>query len=139
MKKLVTIACSGLIGVATLLLTGCETDSIYDNNLTITPASVSLHNGDYADFAASGGSNYTWNLPNQSWGFLSNVTGPNTSYNSAEPDDNHNYDDHNSAAPDRYNYNHNYNDYDDNLNNDNNGSRPPDPIVGQSCVTQMRA
>jgi hypothetical protein len=78
-KKLVTVTCFSLVWAATFLLPGCENDSD-DSGLTITPNLVSLHNGDYADFTVSGGSNYTWSLQNPSWGTLSYVAGPTTRY-----------------------------------------------------------
>jgi hypothetical protein len=80
MKKLVIGACFGLIGAATLLLTSCETESVSNNNLTVTPSSVGLRNGDTAVFTASGGFDYTWSLQTPSWGSLSAVTGPTTTY-----------------------------------------------------------
>jgi hypothetical protein len=80
MKKLITVACFCLFGVATLLQTGCETESVSNNDLTITPSSVGLRNGDTAVFTASGGFDYTWSLQTPSWGSLSAVTGPTTTY-----------------------------------------------------------
>ena len=80
MKKLVIIACFSLIAAATLLLPGCETDSVSKNDLTITPSSIGLHNGDSTVFTASGGFDYTWSLQNPSWGALSDLTGPTTRY-----------------------------------------------------------
>ena len=80
MKKLITVACFCLFGAATLLQTGCETESVSNNDLTITPSSIGLRNGDTAVFTASGGFDYSWSLQNPSWGTLSALTGPTTTY-----------------------------------------------------------
>jgi hypothetical protein len=80
MKKLIAVACFGLIGAVILLLASCETESVSNNDLTITPSSVGLRNGDTAVFTASGGFDYTWSLQNPTWGSLSAVTGPTTIY-----------------------------------------------------------
>ena len=80
MKKVATVACFALIGITALLLTGCETESVKNNDLAISPSSVGLHKDETTEFTASGGFDYTWSLQNPSWGVLSQVTGPTTVY-----------------------------------------------------------
>lgn len=80
MKKLLPAFCFVFATVVALILTSCETESVKNNDVTITPVSIGLHNGEYADFTASGGYDYSWSLQNPSWGVLSNLTGPTTRY-----------------------------------------------------------
>jgi len=70
----------GLPVVAGLLFSGCETESVANNDLRISPSSVGLYKDQYADFTASGGYEYTWSLENPTWGVLSSLTGPTTRY-----------------------------------------------------------
>ena len=80
MKKLVLAFCFAFMAVAAFVFTGCETESVANNDLNITPVSIGLHDGEYADFTASGGFDYNWSLQNPSWGVLSDLTGPTTRY-----------------------------------------------------------
>jgi hypothetical protein len=80
MKNHVLTLCFVFVIVAAVVFSGCETASVSNDDLTITPVSTGLHNGEYADFTASGGFDYTWSLQNPTWGVLSNLTGPTTRY-----------------------------------------------------------
>jgi large repetitive protein len=79
-RRLVTVLCVVPAVVAGLLVSSCETESVANNDLTISPASIGLYKNQYADFTASGGFEYTWSLANPSWGVLSNLTGPTVRY-----------------------------------------------------------
>ncbi len=67
---------------ATLLWSGCEVDSVSDNNLRIDPATATLRINESREFTASGGFEYTWTLENEEWGTLSARTGNRVVYTS---------------------------------------------------------
>lgn len=83
----------GLLVSATVgLLTGCETESVGDSAVSISPVSIGLKNGEVADFTASGGYEYSWSLADESKGLLSSRTGPTVRYTDRyEPETNSTY------------------------------------------------
>lgn len=48
----------------------------------MTPSSATLQSGQWADFTASGGYEYTWSLENEGWGVLSSRHGMTVRYTS---------------------------------------------------------
>ncbi|OVE76210.1 hypothetical protein BVX97_02130 [bacterium E08(2017)] len=67
-----------------LVFTGCDTESVDENNVAITPGSATIAVGESVTFTASGGFEYEWSLANSpdEWGSLSNTKGPSTTYTS---------------------------------------------------------
>jgi hypothetical protein len=80
MKKLAPALCGIFVIAVMLATTGCETESVNNNDVSITPVSIGLYVNQYADFTASGGYDYKWSLQNPTWGVLSDFTGPTTRY-----------------------------------------------------------
>jgi hypothetical protein len=73
----------GLAGLlcALLLAAGCEVESS-TADVNITPSSATLHHGESRTFTANGGYEYRWSLKEPTWGMLSTLTGPETTYTS---------------------------------------------------------
>ncbi len=64
------------------LLTGCETESVSDNKVRISPESAAIGVNESVTLNASGGFDYSWSLSNSSLGVLSTRSGPTTVYTS---------------------------------------------------------
>jgi hypothetical protein len=82
MKKLVIVACFGLIGVAALFLISCEVGPVSNDDLKVSPESIGLYKNESAEFTASGGYHYTWSLSDSTKGILSTTNGSTTRYTS---------------------------------------------------------
>jgi hypothetical protein len=83
MKKTIAALAVCVVAAAAIVhLTGCETESVGDQQITITPNSTGLLIGQFADFTASGGYEYTWSLDTPSWGLLSDTKGSTVRYTS---------------------------------------------------------
>jgi hypothetical protein len=63
-----------------LAIVGCDTESTSENNVHITPSSITLRKGQSVTFVASGGYEYTWS--NEGYGRFSTKTGDTTVYTS---------------------------------------------------------
>ena len=66
--------------VALVLLVGCEESE--QSPISISPSSATLQSGQSWEFAASGGSDYTWSLRYEDTGTLSTRTGPRVRFRS---------------------------------------------------------
>jgi len=82
MKQFAVIACLILLAAAGIILTGCETESASENNVSISPSAVSIKLNQSVEFTASGGYDYTWSLSKESWGVLAARAGDKTTYTS---------------------------------------------------------
>ncbi len=80
MKRIATLLFSATMLLTMLGLVGCETESSSQAAITITPSSVTLGVGASQEFVASGWTDYTWSLSNNSAGTLSTKTGDSTIY-----------------------------------------------------------
>jgi hypothetical protein len=68
-----------LLGGA-MLWNGCETESVSDQKVTISPSFERLAINQVLELIASGGFEYTWSLEDETIGTLSTRTGPRTVY-----------------------------------------------------------
>lgn len=64
---------------------GCDTESVDENNIYITPETATIAEGESISFTATGGFEYRWSLGADgtgTWATLSNREGPSTIYTS---------------------------------------------------------
>ena len=75
-------AIAALLICTHLFWTGCETESVSDQQIRISPESAQIRINQSIELIASGGFNYTWSLSNEGIGVLSTRTGARTVYTS---------------------------------------------------------
>lgn len=73
------LTASALLGGA-ILWNGCETESVSDQKVTISPSFERLAINQVLELIASGGFEYTWSLEDETIGTLSTRKGPRTVY-----------------------------------------------------------
>lgn len=72
-----------------VFITGCDTESATANNLSVSPSSATVNEGESVTFEVSGGYDYSWSMSEPTWGSLSSQTGSRTTYTSSyAPDTN---------------------------------------------------
>jgi hypothetical protein len=79
-KTAVALAAVLAIGGVGALLCSCETESANNADIIISPASVTLGQGEQVELTASGWSDYRWSLSDEHMGALSRRTGETTVY-----------------------------------------------------------
>lgn len=82
MKKTFLFVMFNVAITALLFITGCDTESASTNNVSISPSSASMQEGESVTFTASGGYTYSWSLSEPEWGVLSTTDGNTTTYTS---------------------------------------------------------
>lgn len=84
MKTLVNILSSCLFAVIIFAFAACDTESVDDSQVLITPQNATIAKGESITFTASGGYEYNWILEDESWATLSNYRGESTVYTSLQ-------------------------------------------------------
>lgn len=88
MKEIINTVNVCLISISLFALGGCDTESVDENNVVITPSTATIDKGEAITFTASGGFEYEWSLGDveggdvNQWAKLSTRKGASTVYTS---------------------------------------------------------
>lgn len=81
MKRIAVVpTCAAVLLPLFMLLAGCETESSSQASIRITPNTARLGIGESQEFVATGWTDYSWELGDESAGVLSTKTGDTTTY-----------------------------------------------------------